>query len=93
LTVKEAAEGDAVEPGIVLLAPAGRHLTFRRIAGRVVCHTDLRPLDTPHHPSVDVLFRSAAEVYDDRTLGIVMTGMGSDGREAPPGSRRAEGAF
>ena len=61
MPVKEAAEGDEVLPGTVLLAPAGRHLLFRRVGGRVVAHLDLRPLDTPHRPSVDVLFQSAAE--------------------------------
>ena len=81
LTVKEAAEGDVVEPGLVLLAPAGRHMTFRRAGELVICHLDLRPLDTLHRPAVDVLFQSAAEVYGARTLGVVMTGMGSDGRE------------
>ena len=81
LDVKEAAEGDEVRPGLVLLAPAGRHLTFRRDGIRIVCHLDLRPLDTLHRPSVDVLFQSAAEMYGARTLGVVMTGMGSDGRE------------
>jgi two-component system chemotaxis response regulator CheB len=81
LKVKEAAEGDEVEPGLVLLAPAGRHLTFRRDRSRVACHLDLRPLDTLHRPSVDVLFQSAADAYGGRTLGVVMTGMGSDGRE------------
>jgi len=81
LSVKEAAEGDEVVPGVVLLAPAGRHLTFRRVGGRVVAHLDLRPLDTPHRPSVDVLFESAAQTYGGRTLGVVMTGMGADGRQ------------
>ena len=81
LTVKEAAEGDVVEPGVILLAPAGRHMTFRRSGAKVVCHLDLRPLDTLHRPAVDVLFQSAAEVYGERTLGVVMTGMGSDGRD------------
>jgi two-component system chemotaxis response regulator CheB len=81
LSVKEAAAGDELKPGTALIAPAGRHLTFRRRAGRVACHLDLRPLDTLHRPAVDVLFQSAAEMYGARTLGVVMTGMGSDGRE------------
>ncbi len=81
MPVKEAAEGDEVRPGTVLLAPAGRHLLFRRVGGRVVAHLDLRPLDTPHRPSVDVLFQSAAEIFGARTLAVVMTGMGSDGRQ------------
>jgi two-component system chemotaxis response regulator CheB len=81
LTVKEAAEGDELVPGTVLLAPAGRHLSFRRVGGSVVAHLDLRPLDMPHRPAVDVLFQSAAEVFGARTLAVVMTGMGADGRE------------
>jgi two-component system chemotaxis response regulator CheB len=81
LTVKEAAEGDELRPGIVLIAPAGRHLLFRRVGDRVVAHLDLRPLDTPHRPSVDVLFQSAAETFGPRTLAVVMTGMGSDGKQ------------
>jgi two-component system, chemotaxis family, protein-glutamate methylesterase/glutaminase len=47
----------------------------------VVTYLDVRPLDTPYRPSVDSLFQSAADVYGSRVLGIVMTGMGSDGRE------------
>jgi two-component system chemotaxis response regulator CheB len=82
LTVVEAREGDEVRPGVVLLAPAGRHLTFQRTGdGRVLTRLDVRPLDTPHRPSVDVLFQSAAEVYGERVLAVVMTGMGADGRE------------
>jgi two-component system chemotaxis response regulator CheB len=81
MPVKEAAEGDVVRPGTILLAPAGRHLLFRRVGARVVAHLDLRPLDTPHRPSVDVLFQSAAETFGARTLAVVMTGMGSDGRQ------------
>jgi two-component system chemotaxis response regulator CheB len=42
---------------------------------------DVRPLDKPHRPSIDVLFQSAADIYASRVLGVVMTGMGSDGRE------------
>lgn len=81
LTVVEAKDGEEVRPGTVFLAPAGRHLTFRREHGAVFTHLGVRPLDTPHRPSVDVLFQSAAEVYDSRVLGVVMTGMGADGRD------------
>lgn len=81
LRVVEAGEGETVEPGTVFLAPAGRHLSFRREGGSVRTHLDIRPLDTPHRPSVDALFQSAAEVYGERVLGVVMTGMGSDGRD------------
>jgi two-component system chemotaxis response regulator CheB len=81
LHVVEADEGQVVEAGKVFLAPAGRHLSFTRQDGQVHTHLDVRPLDTPHRPSVDALFQSAAEVYGDRVLGVVMTGMGSDGRE------------
>lgn len=81
LEVREAREGDVIRGGSALLAPAGRHLTFRRLAdGTVVAHLDSKPFETPHRPSVDVLFQSASEVYGQRVLGVVMTGMGSDGR-------------
>ena len=53
LEVREVAEGDVVKPGVVLLAQAGRHLTFKRRAdGSVVAHLDARPFDTLHRPSV-----------------------------------------
>lgn len=82
LKVSEAREGDIVKPGVVMLAPAGRHLTLlRQDSGEVVTHLDARPFDAPHRPSVDVLFQSAAELYGSRTLGVVMTGMGADGKQ------------
>lgn len=82
LEVREAAEGDEVKPGMAFLAPAGRHLSVKRDSnGKVVTHLDARPFNTLHRPAVDVLFQSAAEVYGKRVLGVVMTGMGSDGKE------------
>jgi two-component system chemotaxis response regulator CheB len=82
LEVVEAREGDAVSAGRVLIAPAGRHLTFRREDDqRVVAHLDARPFDTLHRPSVDVMFQSAADIFGSRALGVVMTGMGSDGKQ------------
>lgn len=82
IEVREAAEGDELKPGRGYLAPAGRHLSLKRQAnGTVVTHLDARPFNTLHRPAVDVLFQSAAEIYGDRVLGVVMTGMGSDGKE------------
>ncbi len=81
LCVKEAGEGDRLRAGMVLLARSGHHMKLRRSEGAIVAHLDSRPVDAPHRPSVDVLFQSAAEMYGDRVLAVVMTGMGSDGRE------------
>lgn len=80
LGVVEAEEGEVVEKGRVFIAPAGRHLSFRRDGdGLVRTHLDVRPIDTQHRPSVDVLFRSAADVFGEKVVGVVMTGMGNDG--------------
>ena len=81
LDVSEAQEGAEIRKGYVLLAPAGRHLTFNRTKSGIVAHLDARPFDTLHRPSVDVLFRSAAETFGSGVLGVVMTGMGDDGKE------------
>ena len=80
IEVVETRDGDVIRPGTMFLAPAGRHFAFTRNGdGQVHAHLDLRPVDTPHRPAVDVLFRSAADVYGSRVLGVVMTGMGNDG--------------
>jgi len=62
----------------IIVRPPRLHL---EADGRVISRLDVRPLDTPHRPSVDVLFQSAAEVFGDRVLGVVMSGMGADGRD------------
>lgn len=78
--VLEAREGDLLRGGTVFIAPAGRHMTVEtRADGEHRIHLDVRPFDTQHRPSVDVLFRSVADAFKERTLAIVMTGMGSDG--------------
>jgi two-component system chemotaxis response regulator CheB len=82
LRIKEAFEGCPVEPGQGLLAPAGRHVFFKRTgSGKVVIQLSVQPKDKPHRPSVDVLFQSAAETFRERVLGVVLTGMGDDGKQ------------
>jgi len=82
LKVIEASEGDPLRPGVVMIAPAGRHLTFLRGGnGEAYVHLDAKPFDTAHRPSVDVMFESAAKTFGSRVLGVVMTGMGADGKE------------
>jgi two-component system chemotaxis response regulator CheB len=91
IDVAEAREGELVRPGLALLAPAGRHLTVRRNSmGSAVVHLSMHPIDRNHRPSVDVLFQSVAETYGSRVLGVVMTGMGDDGK-AGAGWIKAQG--
>jgi two-component system chemotaxis response regulator CheB len=82
IKVREAQDGDVIAAGTVVIAQAGRHLLLRRNAsGQTQIRLAMNPTDKPHRPSVDVLFQSAAEIYKSRTLAIVMTGMGDDGKE------------
>ena len=82
LEVREAGDGDEIKPGRVFLAPAGRHLKVTRDShGEIITQLDAKPFNMLHRPAVDVLFQSAAEVYGNRLLGVVMTGMGSDGKQ------------
>ncbi len=78
--VKEAQSGDLVVPGQVLIAPGGdahMHLVKKNGTYQVVIRTS--PKVNGHCPSVEVLFRSVAEVAGDRAVGIILTGMGGDG--------------
>jgi two-component system chemotaxis response regulator CheB len=81
MRVREAADGDVVAPGEVLVAPGGRHLMVSRSAGVVRAVIDDGPPENFCRPAVDTLFRSAAEVYSGRAVALVLTGMGHDGLE------------
>ncbi|GIV59787.1 MAG: chemotaxis response regulator protein-glutamate methylesterase [Rhodothermaceae bacterium] len=90
LEVVEAEDGMEVRPGRVIIAAGGRHLVFRaREEGAVVATPD-HP-ETLHRPSVDVMFASAADVFQGRVLATVMTGMGQDGRAGATAIRRRGG--
>ncbi len=77
--VKEAEDGDAVYPGRVLIAPGNRHTLLGRSGARYHVSVKDGPLVSRHRPSVDVLFRSAAQYAAGNAVGILMTGMGDDG--------------
>jgi two-component system, chemotaxis family, protein-glutamate methylesterase/glutaminase len=78
--VREAADGDTVMRGRVLIAPGGSHHTLlERHGARYVVAVREGPLVARHRPSVDVLFRSAARNAGANAVGVIMTGMGDDG--------------
>jgi two-component system chemotaxis response regulator CheB len=80
VTVREACHRDCLRPGVVYIAPAGIHLKVERPSNShpVLC-LDPQPEDALHKPSVDVMMNSVAEVFGNLVLGVIMTGMGSDG--------------
>jgi two-component system chemotaxis response regulator CheB len=79
MQVREAKDGDRLERGVALIAPGGLHMQLRKTAGQYYVHVVDGPPVNRHKPSVDVLFKSAAEVAGRDALGIIMTGMGDDG--------------
>jgi two-component system chemotaxis response regulator CheB len=89
--VREAEEGDLLQPGIVLIAPAGRHMKVRRRGAETRVWLDEEPRSTLHRPAIDVLMSSLARVYGRHVLGILLTGMGSDGVEGLRAIRAAGG--
>ncbi|MBN2579032.1 MAG: chemotaxis response regulator protein-glutamate methylesterase [Pirellulales bacterium] len=91
LSIKEAEAGDALRPNHVLIAPGGRHLLLRRAGAAVCAALDDGPPQSGHKPSADVLLQSAAEIYADRCLGVIMTGMGRDGADGCRAVRRRGG--
>jgi two-component system, chemotaxis family, protein-glutamate methylesterase/glutaminase len=81
LKVKEAAEGDLVTPGRVFIAPGGMHMSLGRTKGGVEVELKKPDGKDKYVPSVDVMMRSAAMNYGGRVLGVILTGMGNDGKE------------
>jgi len=79
MDIKEAADGDTVLRGQVLIAPGDKHMLLQRSGARYYVTIKDGPLVSRHRPSVDVLFRSAAQAAGANALGIIMTGMGDDG--------------
>jgi len=92
MEVKEAADGDVVLRGRVLIAPGNLHTMIERSGARYFVSVKEGPLVARHRPSVDVLFRSAARSVGANAVGVIMTGMGDDGARGMA-EMKAAGAF
>jgi two-component system chemotaxis response regulator CheB len=91
LEVLEAVEGIPLQPGRVVIAKGGLHMRVRGRGRELLGSISRVPADTAYFPSVDVLFESAAEQCGAGVVGLVLTGMGDDGRRGAAAIRRAGG--
>ena len=81
ITVKEARNNDSVNPGAALIAPGNYHMILRRSGARYYVEVKNGPMVHHQRPSVDVLFRSTAKLAGSNSIGVILTGMGSDGAQ------------
>jgi len=91
LSVHESAGGEVLRPGHVFIAPGNFHLVLNPRGNDIVTQLHQGPQVSFCRPSVDVLFDSVAGVYRGDVLSVVLTGMGSDGRDGADKIRRAGG--
>ena len=80
--VREAAHGESAKPGVIYIAPAGCHTTIERSTNsRITICLSEKPENQLHVPSADVMMQSVASAFGSLAMGIIMTGMGSDGAQ------------
>jgi two-component system, chemotaxis family, protein-glutamate methylesterase/glutaminase len=79
MNIREARDGDRLERGVALIAPGGRHMQLRKAGGQYFVVVADGPPVNRRKPSVDVLFRAAAECAGRDVLAVILTGMGDDG--------------
>ena len=77
--IKEAEDGDLVLPGSALITPGGKNMIFELQGGEVRARVVMPSASDRYIPSVDVLFRSCAEIFRSSATAVVLTGMGNDG--------------
>lgn len=82
LTVKEAEDGERVLPGHAYIAPGSHHLSLKRSGANYICSLSDGPPVNRHRPSVEVLFRSGAQIAGPNIVAVMLTGMGKDGAVA-----------
>jgi two-component system chemotaxis response regulator CheB len=82
VSICEASHGEFIQPGVVYIAPSGSQMTVDRPtnSGMVICLSD-KPENQLHVPSADVMMQSVASAFRSLAMGIIMTGMGSDGAQ------------
>jgi two-component system chemotaxis response regulator CheB len=91
VTVREAVHRESIQPGVVYIAPAGLHMTVDRPSdSRSLICLDPHP-ETLHIPSVDIMMKSVAQKFGPLAMGVIMTGMGSDGAEGMKAIHRGGG--
>ncbi len=79
ISVKEAEHGDKVLPGRAYIAPGGKHMLLERRGASLEITITTEPATELYKPSATVLFNSVAQISPRKTLGVILTGMGSDG--------------
>ena len=79
LSVKEAEDRDEIHPGQIYIAPGNFHIVVEKSTLCNVIRLSSADLRNGHRPSADWLFESVAKIYQNRALGVIMTGMGRDG--------------
>ncbi|MBN4053207.1 chemotaxis response regulator protein-glutamate methylesterase [bacterium AH-315-L15] len=79
IKVIEAVDGMALEPSVAYIAPGGYHLSVQKSGTKACVVLNQDPPENSCRPAADYLFRSVAEIYGNRGLGLIMTGMGNDG--------------
>jgi two-component system chemotaxis response regulator CheB len=91
LKVKEAAQHDRLEPGVVYIAPGDHHMRVNGSSRGAWISLDQSPPENGCRPAVDPLFQSAAQIYGKGLLALVLTGLGHDGTKGAGDVRRASG--
>ncbi len=91
LRVREAYDGAELTAGIVWIAPGGYHTEIHRDGSKTVLRTHRGPRELGDRPSINILFRSAAKYFGNKTLGVVLSGIGMDGLSGAEAIRIAGG--
>ena len=92
IEIKEAENGDKIRSGLALIAPGNMHMTVERKSPlETAIKLSNEPADTLYKPSVDVMMKTVAQTYAGRCVGVILTGMGHDGRDGIKAIKETEG--